>query len=606
MSSERIFDMRRHILPIVCSALVLLPLLFTHSCANTTQAPSGGDKDTIPPYIVNIKPYPGAVGFPTEKQKIVFTFNEYVSVKNPKSIFLSPPQAKQPKNRIQGKSVIVYFEEPLEPNTTYTLNLGDAIADNNEGNIFPGFTYVFSTGERIDSMFTTGTVLDCNTLLPVKGATVMLYKNHADSAVFQERPYAAARTDDWGYYVLPFIQDTLYRIYAVMDASGNNIYDPDEDRIAFIDSMVRPKWAVADTVPELLKYDMKDTLGCEERRVERTLNLFREKPSKQFLKNKARTGLRSAYISFQAPYVWIDSLWFGGFRADEVISQFNPSQDSLELWLNSRKPAPDTLHLFVNYRKTDSTGVLKPELEHLRLPIDQKLKRTYARTQRRNLKHEDTLCTFKLEAKPERVEQYGFELEFAQPIISADFDSLRFRYLNPKRKEFKGKVKIERDSLNLRRYSIKPEVTMQQGFEYFLKVPHRAFRDINGFYSDSTEVKVSLPSDDKLSSLSVILSGVDGKYIVDLLDEKLKDVLRSYTVESNSTLAFPYLKEGRYCLRITSDLNRNGVVDTGSLLERRQPEQVKFVIFKDGKFLEVPPSAEIDQEIDIQKLFADE
>ena len=598
--------MRRHLLPIVCSALVLLPLMFAHSCANTTQAPSGGDKDTIPPYIVNIKPYPGAVGFPTEKQKIVFTFNEYVSVKNPKSIFLSPPQSKQPKNRIQGKSVIVYFEEPLEPGTTYTLNLGDAIADNNEGNIFPGFTYVFSTGEHIDSMFTTGTVLDCNTLLPVKGATVMLYKNHADSAVFLERPYAAARTDDWGYYVLPYIQDTLYRIYAVMDGNGNNIYDPDEDRIAFIDSLVRPKWAVADTVPELLKYDMKDTLGCEERRVERTLNLFREKPSKQYLKNKERTGLRSAYISFQAPYVWIDSLWFGGFRADEVISQFNPSQDSLELWLNSRKPAPDTLHLFVNYRKTDSTGVLKPELEHLRLPIDPKLKRTYARTQKRNLKHEDTLCTFKLEAKPERVEQYGFELEFAQPIISADFDSLRFRYLNPKRKEFKAKVRIERDSLNLRCYSIKPEVTMQPGFEYFLKVPHRAFRDINGFYSDSTEVKVSLPSDDRLSSLTVILKGVDGKYIVDLLDEKLKDVLRSYTVESDRKLSFPYLKEGRYCLRITSDLNRNGVVDTGNLLEKRQPEQVKFVLFRDGKFLEVPPSAEIDQEIDIQKLFADD
>ena len=304
--------------------------------------------------------------------------------------------------------------------------------------------------------------------------------------------------------------------------------------------------------------------------------------------------------------MWIDSLWFGGFRADEVISQFNPSQDSLELWLNSRQPAPDTLHLFVNYRKTDSTGVLKPELEHLRLPIDPKLKRTYARTQRRNLKHEDTLCVFKLEAKPERVEQYGFELEFAQPIISADFDSLRFRYLNPKQKEFFGKVKIERDSLNLRRYSIRPEVTMQQGYEYFLKVPHRAFRDINGFYSDSTEVKVALPNDDKLSSLSAILSGVDGKYIVDLLDEKLKDVLRSYTIENNCTLSFPYLKEGRYCLRITSDLNRNGVVDTGSLLERRQPEQVKFVLFKGGKFLEVPPSAEIDQEIDIQKLFADD
>ncbi|MCR5561081.1 MAG: Ig-like domain-containing protein [Bacteroidales bacterium] len=598
--------MKRYLLPLLSAAIVLLPLMFSHSCANTTEAPSGGAKDTIPPYIVDIRPYPGATGFPIEKARIVFTFNEYVTIKNQGSIYLSPPQGKKPKSAIKGKKLIVSFEEALEPNTTYTLNLGDAIADNNEGNPFPGFTFVFSTGSQIDSMFTTGMVQDCNTLLPVKDATVMLYKNHADSAVFLERPYAAARTDDWGYFVIPFIQDTVYRIYAVVDADGNNVYDPDQDRIGFMDSLLQPKWKVADTIPELLKYDMKDTLGCEARRVEHTLGVFREKPSKQFLKNKERTGLRSAYISFQAPYVWIDSLWFGGFRADEVISQFNPSQDSLELWLNSRAPAPDTLHLFVNYRKTDSTGVLKPELEHLRLPIDPKLKRTYSRSQRRNLKHEDTVCLYKLEAKPERVEQYGFELEFSQPIISAEFDSLKFRYLNPKQKEFRAGVKVERDSLNLRRWTIRPEVKYQQGFEYFLKVPHRAFRDINGFYSDSTEVKVSLPSDEKLSSLTAVLSGVDGKYIVDLLDEGLKTILRSYTIDSDCNLAFPYLKEARYCLRITSDLNRNGVVDTGSLLERRQPELVKFVMFKDGKFLEVPPSAEITQEIDLRKLFANE
>lgn len=598
--------MRRYLLPIVSAALVLIPLVFSHSCANTTEAPSGGAKDTIPPYIVDIRPYPGAVNFPVEKSKIVFRFNEYVTIKNPKSIYLSPPQSKQVKSRISGKNLVISFEEPLSANTTYTLNLGDAIADNNESNVFPGFTYVFSTGSAIDSMFTTGTVLDCNTLLPLKGATVMLYKNHADSAVLLERPYAAAQTDDWGYFVIPFIQDTVYRMYAVADADGNNIYDPDQDRIGFIDSLISPRWAVADTVPELLKYDMKDTLGCEARRVEHTLKVFREKPSKQFLKNRERTGLRSAYISFQAPNVWIDSLWIGGFRADELISQFNPTQDSLEIWLNSRAPAPDTMHVFVNYRKTDSTGLLKPELEHLRLPIDPKLKRTYSRSQRRNLKHEDTLCAFKLEAKPDRIEQYGFELEFAQPIISAEFDSLRFRYRNLKQKEFTGKVKAVRDSLNLRCYAIMPESKFQKGFEYFLKVPHRAFRDINGFYSDSTEVKVSLPTDDALSTFTLSLSGIDGKYIIDLLDEKLNNVLRSYTVEADRSLVFPYLKEGRYCIRVTSDFNRNGIVDTGSLLERRQPEQVEFLQFGEGKFLEIPASSEITQELNVKTLFKHE
>jgi len=595
--------MKKVAVPLVASALVLLPMMFTHSCANTTQAPTGGAKDTIPPIITNIKPLPGKTGFPLEKASIEFSFNEYVKIKDPKSIYLSPPQAKPPKSKIAGRKLIVSFEEPLEPDMTYTLNLNDAITDNNENNPFPGFTYVFSTGERIDSMFLTGMVQDCNTLMPVKGVTVMLYKDDADSAVFLHRPYAAAKTDDWGFFAIPFIQDTVYRIYGVKDADGNNLYDPDQDLIAFIDSAITPKWKAVDRVPELLKYDMKDTLGCEARRVEHVLNLFREKPSKQFIKDNQRTGLRSAYVSFQAPNAWIDSLWFAGYTADEVISQFNPTQDSLELWVNSRKPVPDTLHLFVNYRKTDSTGLLKPELEHLRLAIDPKLKRTYSRSQRRNLKHEDTTCTFKLQAKPERIEQYGFELEFDSPIISADFDSLQFTYLNARQKEFTAPVRVSRDTLNPRRYTITPDIRYQAGFEYFLKVPHRAFRDINGFYSDSTQVKVSLPSDDELSTVNLICSGVDGKYIVDLLDEKMKDVLRSYVIDSDRTLVFPYLKEGRYCIRITSDLNRNSVVDTGSLLEKRQPEQVKFLQFGNGKFLELPKSSELDQELNFKKFF---
>ena len=47
-------------------------------------------------------------------------------------------------------------------------------------------------------MMITGTVRDCNTLEQVKGATVMLYKDFSDSAVFRSRPDAAIKTDDWG------------------------------------------------------------------------------------------------------------------------------------------------------------------------------------------------------------------------------------------------------------------------------------------------------------------------------------------------------------------------------------------------------------------------
>ena len=110
----------KRFLPLVIIVCGFLAPLFAPSCANTSQAPSGGKKDTIPPLIIDIKPLPGAVGVPLSGASFVFTFNEYVSIKTPANIFLSPPQKRQPKSRMRGRSLVVSFEEPLEPNTTYT------------------------------------------------------------------------------------------------------------------------------------------------------------------------------------------------------------------------------------------------------------------------------------------------------------------------------------------------------------------------------------------------------------------------------------------------------------------------------------------------------
>ena len=596
--------MKRFLPLIFLVGACLLPL-FAPSCANTTQAPSGGKKDTIPPLIIDIKPLPGAVRVPTVKASLVFSFDEYFNIKNPGNIFLSPPLQHAPKTRVRGRDLIVTFEDTLAANTTYTLNFTDAIADANEGNMFPGYTYVFSTGEQIDSMMMTGTVRDCNTLAPVKGATVLLYKDLADSAVLLHRPYAAVKTDDWGFFVLPFIQDTLYRIYAIKDANNNNIYEPETETVAFIDSLIRPVLVASDTVPEILKYDMLDTLRCQARRSEHELKLFREKPTKQYIVNKVRTSERSAYLTFMAPGAWIDSLWIRGFRADQVISQFNILQDSLELWINSRRAAPDTMRIYVNYRKTDSLGRLTPAQEIVKLPLLPD-KRTYSKPVRRNIKHEDTTCVYKFSASPETVEQNGFELEFRNPIIWAQFDSVKFVSINTRQRQTRAEFTVEQDSLNLRRYILRPKDKLLPGFEYSMKLPYRAFRDINGFWSDSTVVKVSLPQDETLSSLELDLTGVDRKLIVDLLGEKRDKVLRSYVIDRDGTLSFPYLKAGRYSIRITEDGNRNSIVDTGSLLEHRQPEKVVFLDFSGSEHLNIPASVELSQSVYVGALFQNE
>ena len=266
----------KKLLPLIPAALILGSLMFPQACANTTTPPSGGAKDTIPPVLTKVFPLPGSVNVGVHKTKIRFTFNEYVKIKDANGIYLSPPMEKRPKAVIKGKSVEVSFQSDLDSNTTYTLDLTGAIADNNEGNLFPGFTLVFSTGSQIDSMCLSGLVQDCNTLNPMKGITVMLYKDQADSAVFLKRPVAAAKTDDWGYFSLRNIQDTIYRVYAVKDENNNNMYDPESERIAFLDSLFRPKTVFNDSLYEFKKFDMKDTALCLARKTDFDLNLFRE------------------------------------------------------------------------------------------------------------------------------------------------------------------------------------------------------------------------------------------------------------------------------------------------------------------------------------------
>ena len=549
-----------NLLPIIPVAFILGSVIFSHSCANTTTPPSGGPKDTIPPVIVKLNPADGTTNVPTRKTKLELTFNEYVVVKDPKSLYLSPPLEKAPKYKIQNKSVVVYFENDLDSNKTYTLDLTNAIADNNEGNMYPGFTLVFSTGDQIDSMMLTGTVQDCNTLQPLKGATVMLYKDHADSAIFLKRPDAAVKTDDWGYFCLRNIKDTVYRMYAIIDENNNNIYEAETEKVAFIDTLVVPKMKVNDSIPELKKFDMKDTLNCLARKSEYELNIFREKPSKQMIVNKERIGERTAYITFMAPYAQIDSIWMRGVPREKLITQFNLEQDSLEIWVNDPRKQPDTLFLYVNYMKTDTLGVLNPFTEEIKLI---KPKTLPGKTARKDIKKEDTTAVFTIDAKPENVEQYGFVMEFKYPVVESAFDSLGFRFLNPRQQESKGEYTVTQDTLNLRKYVVRPKAKLLPGYEYFLKVPHRKFKDVNGFYNDSTEVKVTLPNDDKLSTMILKMSNVSNKYIVDLLDEKRSNILRSYIIDTPGELIFPYLKAGKYSVRITEDLNRNGLVDTG-------------------------------------------
>lgn len=580
--------------------LVAAYCLHTSSCASTKAAPSGGPKDTIPPVVLSVKPEMNTTGFPLEKGEIYILFNEYVQLKDAsKNILLSPPQKKPVKARIKGKGIAVTFQEPLDTNCTYSLNFGQAIVDNNEGNPLFGYSYSFSTGNIVDSMMLSGTVVDAVTLFPVENATVALYLNPKDSSVINDLPAAVARTDKWGYFTVRNLKPLPYTVYAISDENTNNRYEQGIEKIAFMDSTITPTLVMHKDSPELEYIDPKDTLACLARPVQIELQIFGEKSLNQFIRDYKRVTRRGAYIKFNASDVQIDSFSIAGIRDEQIIKQFNITKDSLVFWVNEPGKLPDTLNLGIKYHKTDTTGNLVPAVEQLKLiaPFEKK-------EEKKSDKRAD-LLEFTVSADSKKVEQDGIVLTFKEPLVKSVFDSISFVMSTPKKIKSNVEYDVIQDSLEINRYIIRPKVQFVKGNDYELKFPEKIFRDINGFTNDSTDTKISLPTNDDASSISIALTNVDARYIIELINDTRTTVYRTYIINDDAELLFPYLEKGKYSIRITEDKNSNGLFDSGDLLAKKRSEKVKLYTLPGGKtVINLNEKTDLMQEIDIAEMFA--
>lgn len=612
MRTARIIQIRRSVLQVLVLALAAFYITHVSSCARTMQGPIGGPKDTVPPVVVSMKPAQGSINFPIDKGKIIITFNEYVQVKEPtKFIVLSPPQKKNPEFKIKGKSIVFKFPLPLDSNKTYCLDWGGAVSDNNEGNPIGPNAFAFSTGNSIDSMLLSGRVYDNEKLTPMEGVTVMLYENPRDSSVFADQPSAIARSDKWGYFCIRNIKDTDYAIYAVKDESGNHYYDPGYEMIGFPKSAtIRPSTVMLDSMPQLQYVSDKDTAADLSRPSDISLYLFKERPAQQYIKDYARTSERGCYIKFNAPNVRIDSFSIRGVPRTRILREINPTHDSLNFWINIQKKLPDTLFLGIKYRKTDTTGKLVSSVENLKFVVPKKKSNASSNSngQKGNQNEQDdkkpTHTDMKLIAEPDKVEQEGWVLEFTEPLIKFNPDSISFISKNPRGVVTKPKFQIIRDRWNIKKFTIRPEVELQVGNEYELIINRNIFTDINGLPNDSLYNKLMLPTDDKLSSMVLDVTGVKARYKIELVSERMDKVFRTYSVTSNCSLKFPYLVSGTYRIRVSEDKNNNGLLDPGSVLKRKQPEAVKLFKLPDGKdMFFIPERTDISQTLNIETLF---
>lgn len=586
-------------------------LIFPPSCANTSSPPTGGPKDTIPPVLVAVTPAMNATMHPRDVKhsQVSFEFDEYVVLNNPNSyIFLSPPQSKPPTAKIKGKKVVVSFQEPLDSSRSYSLSLGEAIKDNNEGNPFPPFTFSFSTGDHVDSLFVSGNIVEASTMLPMSNITVLFHTDPSDSAIFKVRPRAAAKSDLWGYFTVRNLPaDTVYRVFAIEDLNNNNMYDPDMERVAFLDTLVVPTRVIRDSIPELATVMMTDTAACLARPAQITLSMFKEMSSKQLLRAKERVSRRQMYLKFSAPYPQIDSLLLDGISPDKLITEHNYYHDSLTIWINDQGPIPDTLQMRLTYHRTDdSLNILVPVTDTIRMirPKGKMVENRWGEM----VEEADTVAVYQVDASPEKIDQEGIVILFESPMVTTPFDSITVISKNTREQTAPVQFSVERDTANIRRFILRLNEKLTTGYEYTLRIPDSLFMDIDGIYCDSLVKTFSLPQDESLSSLTIEANNVKERYMIELVDEKRTKVYRTYHIDTASVLLFPYLKAGKYSVRITEDKNGNGQIDTGNLLERRQPEKVMMFRFNNqlgnnAYITEIPERTELIQTIDIGEMF---
>ena len=200
-------------------------------------SPTGGPRDSLPPELVSAIPKLLNTNF--KGNKIILNFNEYVDVQDVQNNLLVSPLPKiNPTIEFKFKIVTIKLKDSLLDNTTYTINFGNAIQDNNEGNPYKNFSYVFSTGKTIDSLQISGRVIIAQTGKADSTIIALLYQHADDSAVQKRKPNYIAKLDSSGNFTFKYLAAGEYKIYALKDGDGGKNYNSKIEMFAFADSVV--------------------------------------------------------------------------------------------------------------------------------------------------------------------------------------------------------------------------------------------------------------------------------------------------------------------------------------------------------------------------------
>ena len=507
----------------------VLSIVVISGCAKR-GSPTGGLIDSIPPVLINSSPKINSTNF--DSDEIRLTFDEYVKLdKVEEQLIISPPLDKnsyevKPLNGVT-KKVFLEFIDSLETETTYSINFGNSIKDNNEGNPLTFFSYTFSTGETIDSLYVRGNISDAFDKETDDYISIHLYRIDSifnDSIIFNNRPTYISNSLDSTNYQFKNLKEGKYLIVAIKDVDNNYFFDPFYDKIGFIDSLI--------TLP-------RDSII--------NLKLFKEETTliwdKPHFINSEKIGfgyygkldLKNIKIESSIP----DSVQYTYTKESE--------KDTLIFWLS--KNSFDSLNF--NLIEKDTTKLVTIKFDRAR----------------------DTLID-SLSISPKTANvihlKEAFKLSSNIPLKNIEDSLITIRDIDSLIVPFTTSI-----NENLDQIDIEFEVSPSNNYRVFI-LPE-AIKDVRGVSNDTLQYNVvSQTLEDYGNVYLDVIRNSESKFILHMINNN-GDVIREFkNVNQDTTYNFDYVRPGKYTFRLIEDTNNNDIWDTGNYLKKIKPESVYY------------------------------
>jgi len=508
---------------------ILFSLIILFGCAKR-GTPTGGPKDSIPPVLVNASPKLNSTNFDSEEIRL--TFDEWVKLdKVQDQLIISPPLEKssyeiKPLSGVT-KKVFLKFLDSLAPETTYTINFGNSIQDNNENNPLTFFSYTFSTGETIDSLYIRGNTKDAFSQESDEFISLQLYRVDSlfkDSIIFNDKPTYISNTLDSTNYKFQNLKEGKYLLIALKDVDNNYFFDPFYDKIGFLDSLI--------TLPRDSVIDLK---------------LFKEET--EIIWDKPHF-INSEKIGFG---------YYGKLDLDKIKIESNIPDSVNYVFIKEKET--DTLNLWLSRNSFDSLNFSLIETDTIKL--------TTVKFDRKK----DSLID-SLNVSPKTVNvihlKESFKISSNIPLNKIEDSLITIRDIDSLIIPFTTSINDRLDEID-----IDFEVSPSDDYSIFIKP--RAIKDIRGTENDTLQYNVvSQTLEDYGNVFLDVITNNDSKYILHLIDSSSNIIREFNNVNSNSTIIFDYIRPGKYTFRLIEDINSNDIWDTGNYLKQVQPEPVYY------------------------------